>query len=87
MLKLLAIIFLLVASYSIVFVTYKKLSQNRKLKNVVVDDSYAILGEIKSNNTYPLILDVFTSLNKSLSECGAELHADLRGYLDHGKTE
>ena len=41
---------------------------------------------VKTNNTYPLILDVFTSLNKSLSECGAELHADLRGYLDHGKA-
>lgn len=86
MLKILTIIFLLFVCYLIVFFAYKSLSKKRKATNVVVDGSRAILGEVKTNNTYPLILDVFTSLNKSLSECGAELHADLRGYLDHGKA-
>lgn len=86
--KILAFIFLLlIVCYLVVFISYKNLSKKKENANVVADGSLAILGEIKSNNTYPLMLDVFTSLNKDLAECGEELHADLRGYLDYGKTK
>lgn len=87
MLKILTIMLLLFVCYLVVFFAYKSLSKKREITGVVVDGSRAILGEIKTNNTYPLMLDVFTSLNKNLSECGADLHADLRGYLDNGKAE
>lgn len=87
MLKILTIVLILVVCYLVVFFAYKRLAKKIKIAGVVVDDSCAILGEITTNNTYPLMLDVFTSLNQNLAECGADLHADLRGYLDYGKAE
>lgn len=46
-----------------------------------------ILKKVTSNNNYDPILDVFTSLNQNMENNGLKLHANLRGYLDHGKTE
>ena len=85
MLQVFAIIAFLIACYGIVILVYKMLAK-RKGSNIT-DCSYDILCEIKSNNTYPPMLDVFTSLSENLAECKIELHADLRGYLDYGKTQ
>lgn len=85
--KVLLILFLLVVCYIVVFVVYKYLSHKREEAAVVMDCSHDVLSEIRTNNTYPLILDVFTSLNDQLSRCNEELHMDLRGYLDVEETK
>lgn len=81
--KILSIAVLLLAFYLIIFGAYRKIVSGENKNN----DSLEILNEIKSNNTFLPMLDVFTCLNEELSECGTELHADLRGYLKHGKAK
>lgn len=85
--KVLTVIFFLVTCYLVVFFAYRSLSRRRKQTIIAMDSSYDILKEIKTNNSYPLILDVFTSLNSELSKCNEELHMDLRGYLDAEKAK
>ncbi len=87
MLNILVIIVLLLVCYGLVIFAYKTLTKEDKMEGGSVDRSYDILCEIKSNNTYPPMLDVFTSLSKNLAECKMELHADLRGYLDYEKAK
>lgn len=86
MFKILTTVLLLIGCYFIVFYSYRVLYWKRKRSFVSNDSSHEILNEVKSNNSYPLILDVFTSLNEELEECGEELHVELRGYLDAGET-
>lgn len=85
MLQVFAILAFLILCYGIVILAYRILAKRKKSN--IIDCSYDILCEIKSNNTYPPMLDVFTSLSENLAECKMELHADLRGYLDYGKTK
>lgn len=87
MLGILAIVGLLLLCYGLVFFSYKIFTNQKKAKRKIEDESYDILKVVKSNNTYPPILDVFKSLSENLSEQGMELNADLRGYLDYGETE
>lgn len=51
------------------------------------DTDRKIIKEIQSNNRYNLILDVFTTLDKNAEKNGLELHTNLKGYLEYGKTE
>lgn len=44
-----------------------------------------ILDATITNNTYPPLLDVLNSLDNDLEKLGEELHADMRGYMDHDK--
>lgn len=47
--------------------------------------SSRILDITTTNNTYPPLLDVLSSLDSDLEKLGEELHADMRGYMDHAK--
>lgn len=81
MLKNLLTVFLLIVCYLIVLFSYKSLSKRWSKPYDVDDNSQEIIKEIKLNTSYPLISDMFDSLNQHLAGCGVKLHADLRGYL------
>lgn len=49
------------------------------------DTSSGILNITITNNTYRPLLDVLSSLDSDLEKLGEELHADMRGYMDHDK--
>lgn len=44
-----------------------------------------ILGLTITNNTYPPLLDVLSSLQADLDKKGITLHADMKGYMDDGQ--
>jgi len=43
-----------------------------------------ILRRTKTNNTYPPLLDVLSSLKSDLDKQGIILHADMKGYMSNG---
>lgn len=83
---IIAIIVTLISCCISVFLSYNRLSKKIVPECASGDSSGAILEMLKTNNTYPMMLTVLTSLDEDLSECGMELHADMRGYLDNGKA-
>lgn len=87
MLNIFVIIVAVLVCYGFVIFAYNMLIKKENATTSFDDKSYDILSKISSNNNYPPMLDVFTSLSKNLAECEMELHADLRGYLDYGNTK
>lgn len=78
----------LIIFYLIIFEVYKYLSQRKRgVMAEKADTDRKIIKEIQSNNRYNLILDVFTTLDKNAEKNGLELHTNLKGYLEYGKTE
>lgn len=85
---LILIICILLAGYSAVYFAYKVLAKKNSNQISCEDkSSEMIVYQIKSNNNYPPVLNVFESLSEKLSQRGMILHADLRGYLDDGKAK
>lgn len=46
-----------------------------------------ILNMTKTNNSYPPLLEVLSSLQSNLERNGITLHADLKGYMNNEKTQ
>lgn len=82
-----AVVVFAVICYLVVYGIYRHFAKSRATTvNGKIDDSCLILGEIRTNNTYLPILDVFTSLDQALVKYNMELHTNLRGYLDNGNA-
>lgn len=84
---MLIVIISLVLFYFIIFMVYRHLSRKKAAAMPGKSNDITILKKVTSNNNYDPILDVFTSLNQNMENNDLKLHANLRGYLDHGKTE
>lgn len=84
---ILGVVIILLACYGLALFAYNRLSKKANAGVCSHDRSSAIMKMIYSNNNYPPMLDVFTSLSEDLESNGMELHADLKGYLDYGKEK
>ena len=79
------IIFILI-TYGLVVLLFKRLSNRAKTNEAIDDVSVDILKLIKSNNNYPPLLDVFSSLQSNLVKNGMELNTNLHGYLRYDES-
>lgn len=81
----------LLGCYLIVFVAYIQIKNKTKASVTASSkshsNSYAIMKEIRINNSYNEMLTVLVDLEKDLRELNAELHVNLRGYLEYDQTK
>lgn len=47
----------------------------------------SILADTKTNNTYPPILDILSSLESDLAKKHIILHADMKGYMSDEESD
>ena len=80
------IIILILITYGLVVLLFKRLSNRAKTNEAIDDVSVDILKLIKSNNNYPPLLDVFSSLQSNLVKNGMELNTNLHGYLRYDES-
>ena len=80
------IIILILITYGLVVLLFKRLSNRAKTNEAIDDVSGDILKLIKSNNNYPPLLDVFSSLQSNLVKNGMELNTNLHGYLRYDES-